>query len=947
MLSSKQLQRVFRMSVVTLIALGTYSYVLAQAQYNATAVPQTQEQIQAQSQQQSANQKSGGTLFGKLFGSSDSPKNTNQHVAPANAAQPMPQSQPVPQQQYSQPVQPPRPKSGGYPATGSATGARTPPSYQPVTSVSASQQYGTTQSLNQRPPLSQAISGSTVGSQGTTPSSTLSRMRELQDRVPEISPPNTNAARSSASGLPSPPPVAGSDPEPTQTRETSRQSVTANNEKSISTDTETGTKVASRNSISTDSKSLSTETPPTRSLSGSLATPPVVPSDDKTSEADSEKRSGAVREPVTQEQTSQRAPQPLSQSRPTPIPRQEDSRSVSKNDGGLITLQSPVLSVDLQGPKAMIVGKEETYKFVVANSSSVPAEGVVLNIDLPRWAQNTQPPELSTGSTRVLSESQNDDYEIFQWQVGPIAPNKSETLKLHIMLSDKRPFELKYNIDFKNRASHTKIDVQQPVLKMEFEGADEVIWGAEESYRLKIRNIGNGDATDLDLRLSTSGVVKAETIIPSLKVGEEKVLEVIVEAQEMDELQIKVEATGLYGLSEETVKRVMIKRAALELDIDAPGMQYVDNTLDYVLIARNTGTTASLNTVVEASLPLGVKFVSCTHNGEYDSDTNRVQWDAGTLPINGEFVCTVICEAKREGECRLDARVTEKTGLAQTANAVTSVDAIADIILEIDKPQDPIEVGATTEYVVTITNRGSKAADNIEVGVYFASAIEPIDVIGGRAKIDVEGREVVLDRIPILSAREKLTYKIKGRGLESGRHKVNAILVCQSAETELNTQITSRFYQDQRNSKTTPSALARDTQPLRDSTSAIAQGSLLRDDRNTLPPTNLSATAPGVQSMSRPGPNPQGSLAMAPTAVNPLANPGPSAGSNTGLPSSRMQGATVDGGSTVPVMQIPDMNFNQQPITAPTPSLSASPGRLQRTTGVPALSPPPAIGTTD
>ena len=597
-----------------------------------------------------------------------------------------------------------------------------------------------------------------------------------------------------------------------------------------------------------------------------------------------------------------------------------------------MTQQSPVLSVVTEGPKSIIVGKEETYKFVVTNNSSVPAEAVVVNIELPRWAESTQTPELSTGSNSLLPQQQNDEYGIFQWQVGPIAPNKSETLKLHIVLRERRPFELKCSYDFKQRASQAKIEVQQPVIKMEFEGPDEVIWGSEESYRLRIKNTGNGDATDLGLKLSTSGVVKAETVIESLKVGEERTLDVIVEALEPDmaELQIKVEANGLYGLSDETTKSVIIKRASLELDIDAPGKQFVDNTIDYVLIARNMGTTTSLNTAIEATLPLGVEYRSCSHDGEFDSDTNRVRWEIGTLSIGSEFVCTVVCEAKREGECRFEAKVSEKTGLIQTANASTYMEAIADIVLEIEKPQDPIEVGTMTDYVVVISNRGSKAAENIEVGVYFSDAIEPVSVEGGKANVNAERREVVFERIPVLSARDKLTYKIKGRGLDSGSHRIKAILVCQSTETELDTEVKSRFYQG-RNSKLSSNTPAGETQNPRGNSTSLVQGNPLRDDKTTYPsPSTVSGMPTGIPSATRPGTTTRDSLAMAPKPANSSAK--------TGLPSSQMQ----DAGNGVPVMQIPEMALGQPSVVAPTPPLGASPGRV-RTNSAPTLSPPPVI----
>ncbi len=986
MFSFKRLPCVFRMSVLTLIALGMCSFaqVQAQNQYNTTVVPQNQEQLQAQQQAASnqQQQKSGGGLFGglrDLFKGDDDQKNT-QHVAPANAAPPVQQQQPV-VQQYSQPVTPPRPNSAGghssAPATGPAIGARpqtqtgafsqssfgstynsTYQPYQSTTSTSMSQ-YGTAQPVNSRPPLSQTMSGSSAGSASTMPNGTMQRMQELQTRAinVEISPPGASGStRTTASlaggGPPTPPSVGGSDDqERTPTGSNTSRSVSTQR-KTVSTGSAAGEeKIANgrRTSVSTDDNPV--ETPsgrPGRSLSTPETPPAVKPADDS---SDKESTDANMGKPIPRPAPKEAAPQPVQEPRPTsrpmPVPRAEEPKPVPKNDGGLMKQQSPVLSIATFGPDAMIVGKEETYKFVVTNTSAVTAEAVVLNIELPRWAESTQAPELTTGSTTLLPH--NDEYGIFQWQIGQLASNKSETLKLHIVLRERRAFDLRFSSDFKQNAAQAKIDVQQPIIKMEFEGPDEVLWGEEETYRLRIRNVGNGDANNLMLRLSASGVVKGEAPIESLKVGDERILDVIVEAleQDMRELQIKVEATGPYGLSEATAKSVVIKRAVLELDVpDAPGMQYVNNTLDYVLVARNVGTATSLGTIVEATLPLGVKYVSSTNGGEYDGDTNRVLWKAGTLPVGGEFVCMVACEAKREGECRLDAKVSEKTGLVQTASAATFIEAIADVILEIEKPQDPIEAGATTEYVVLVTNRGSKAAENINVDILFSGGIEPLGDDTGKAKVNRERNEVRFDRIPALAPGEPLKFRVKARGLSSGNHKVLATLVCESTDTTLTQQVMSRFYQG-RNSRTS-SATSGDTNVLRGNPAPLAPGNSTWSDSRDTSSGIPSFAVPDAPTMTRPGAlnDDQARVAPIPTAperdvrvaaagssanTNPMASPA--------LPSNRMQSSTT-GTNAVPAMKpTSGTAFGQTPVG----NTTAAPSRLSRAP-VPSLPTPPPVG---
>ena len=136
-----------------------------------------------------------------------------------------------------------------------------------------------------------------------------------------------------------------------------------------------------------------------------------------------------------------------------------DGTPAITKDRELMPQQAPVLSLVTEGPKTSTVGKEEIYKVVVTNKGSVAAETVVINIELPQWAENTQAPELTTGSTSQLPQQQGVEYGIFQWQVGSIKPNKSETLKLHITLHENHPFALKCSYDIKPQQNNYRYSI--------------------------------------------------------------------------------------------------------------------------------------------------------------------------------------------------------------------------------------------------------------------------------------------------------------------------------------------------------------------------------------------------------------------------------------------------------------------------------------------------------
>ena len=76
-------------------------------------------------------------------------------------------------------------------------------------------------------------------------------------------------------------------------------------------------------------------------------------------------------------------------------------------------------------------------------------------------------------------------------------------------------------------SARTGVEVVEPILEARVEGRDAIEWGVEDKYRLRLRNVGNGDAQDVELFVST-GETNATQRIGVLKAGEEKSIEMAV-----------------------------------------------------------------------------------------------------------------------------------------------------------------------------------------------------------------------------------------------------------------------------------------------------------------------------------------------------------------------------------------------------------------------------------
>ena len=120
------------------------------------------------------------------------------------------------------------------------------------------------------------------------------------------------------------------------------------------------------------------------------------------------------------------------------------------------------------------------------------------------------------------------------------------------------------------------------------------------------------------------------------------------------------------------------------------------------------------------------------------------------------------------------------------------MEALADLQLVINDPRGPVPVEEETTYEVLISNRGTKAAEMVDVVVFFSEGIEPISVSGGSAKVDTG--QVIFHPIEQIAPGEEVVYKIAARANRSGNHVFRTEVACEEADVRLVAEESTRFY---------------------------------------------------------------------------------------------------------------------------------------------------------
>jgi uncharacterized repeat protein (TIGR01451 family) len=457
----------------------------------------------------------------------------------------------------------------------------------------------------------------------------------------------------------------------------------------------------------------------------------------------------------------------------------------------LFARKGPVLSVETHGPRKITVGKESAYEVKIINAGDVAAEDLIVFVNLPDWAEVVGN-ETSTGSTQIGPAQMAAP---FQWKVGRLEARSAERITLRIVPRQSRPFDLAVRWDFKPAASQTMIEVQEPKLEMQLDGPREVFYGKKETYRLKMMNTGTGNAEGVAIKFVPVGAgdnVQAVYDLGILAAGEDKVIEVELTARQSGTLEIQVEAKGDAGIHAQLSEKVLVRRAALELAVEGPKLQFVGATATYVVRVNNPGNAPAKNVNLVATLPPGLKYLGGIEGGR--SEGGKLRWVAESIGPETVQTFAIKCVSNAGGVSRLEVAASAEDDLAASAVATTQIESAANLALDAKDPGGPVPVGEEAIYEVRVRNRGTKDAEGVEVVCYFSRGIEPIGAEGAVNRI-APGQVVFLP-VPTLAPGAEINLKIRARAEQPGNHIFRAEMHCKALGSRLVSEEATLYYQD-------------------------------------------------------------------------------------------------------------------------------------------------------
>ncbi|HVY38693.1 MAG TPA: CCXG family PEP-CTERM protein, partial [Polyangia bacterium] len=157
--------------------------------------------------------------------------------------------------------------------------------------------------------------------------------------------------------------------------------------------------------------------------------------------------------------------------------------------------------------------------------------------------------------------------------------------------------------------------------------------------------------------------------------------------------------------------------------------------LSYTLSWKNIGSDAANDSVIQWALPAHVTFQTANNGGNYDSATNKVVWNVGTIlsgSMGGVTVTVLVDSPLPTGTQLIDqASLLTSNGGMPMANTTVTVNSAPALVLSETGAPNPVAAGGQLVYTLAYGNAGSDMATNAAIVAAVPPATSFVSATGG------------------------------------------------------------------------------------------------------------------------------------------------------------------------------------------------------------------------
>jgi uncharacterized repeat protein (TIGR01451 family) len=426
----------------------------------------------------------------------------------------------------------------------------------------------------------------------------------------------------------------------------------------------------------------------------------------------------------------------------------------------------PVVAIRVRVLASAPAGQEVEYRLCVDNRSQAAAHHVLVRDPVPANARFVRAtPQPSATAPELL------------WQLGTLEPGATREIVLVLVPTGPGDVDNCARVQFEHgQCVCTKIT--RPALRLQKSGLDQAVLYDALTYRLTVTNAGTGEAAGVTLTDTLppgleheSGKNQLTWELGKLAPGQSQSVDYQLVAKAAGRLCNRAVATAAGGLREEVEHCVTVGEAKLTLSKTGPARRYLNMAVSYQLTATNPGTAAVEELVITDTLPPGGTFVSASGGGQQVG--GEVRWAIGTLAPGASRTVDVVLRAREPGRLCNRATARAARGLTAQAEFCTEFTGVSALLLEVVDTDDPVEVGAETNYIILVRNQGMVPTNEVRIDALVPQQMA-VARVAGPSRYRQEGQRLLFEPLT-LAPRSDARYVITVKALRPGdvRFKVD------------------------------------------------------------------------------------------------------------------------------------------------------------------------------
>jgi uncharacterized repeat protein (TIGR01451 family) len=425
-----------------------------------------------------------------------------------------------------------------------------------------------------------------------------------------------------------------------------------------------------------------------------------------------------------------------------------------------------IVTLDWSGPSLAQVGEPAEYTLVVRNLFHQPVHKVQVSVRLA--------PGMKASNSKPHAATQGD---VLTWQVGTLLPRQEKSLQVQLAPGAKGDVSPQAWVQYTGIVSSSMhLHVHETKLALQVTSPTRpVVVGDPANFILTVNNVGDGPAgqvkihVNLPVGLEHPKGKNFDFEVGDLSVGESRTVQLVCLARAGGDQQAELVVESGSAVKARDHGSVTVLIPGLEVQVDGPGLRYVDRKASYSARVKNGGDVTASNVTLSEAIPAGFRFLAATDGGRLLPGTETVSWFLGELGPGQVRQVQLELIATRAGEQRHRFVACSERGfkVEVAKELVTRVDDYAALALDISRGDEAIELGKDTTFEVLVSNAGSKIDTNIRL---ICTVPDKMELKGaqGPTRYHREGSLIIFEPVPKMVPRGDAVYQIKLKGMVPG-----------------------------------------------------------------------------------------------------------------------------------------------------------------------------------